>query len=187
MTLNEKEIDVMLDKLNSIICEENILSRADKENLIRTVSILGMLKAPFRELTGSPRKEKKDKKDKKDREIDPVFPRHGVKWTDEDVEFILGVINDIPDEAIDDQIVWISEKMGKTPYAIAMKIVALGRMDKEWSVKYKSMADEIRKNALSGQAGTDMQHSDSNSGIADLVPSPVSWHEAQSFYNDDEK
>jgi hypothetical protein len=49
----------------------------------------------------------------------------------EDLDAIHSIIGDIPDDRIDDHILWLSKQQGRTPYAVALKIVGEGRMDDE--------------------------------------------------------
>lgn len=72
----------------------------------------------------------------KTREPNLVFPRTGKAWVQEDIDLIHSIIDDIPDESIDDHILWLSKQQGRTPYAIALKIVSEGRMNKEWAKRY---------------------------------------------------
>lgn len=85
-------------------------------------------------------------KSQKTREPNLVFPRTGKAWVQEDIDLIHSIIDDIPDESIDDHILWLSKQQGRTPYAIALKIVSEGRMNKEWAKKvWKPAAKSIRE------------------------------------------
>ncbi|MEG2734319.1 MAG: hypothetical protein RR962_03170 [Hafnia sp.] len=45
---------------------------------------------------------------------------------------------------LDHHIRWLSEKLGRTPHAIALRIVNEGRMDEEWSKTFRPLAQVIR-------------------------------------------
>lgn len=44
----------------------------------------------------------------------------------DDLEVIHSIIDDIPDDRVDDHILWPSKKQGHTPYAVALKVVSEG-------------------------------------------------------------
>ncbi|MEB7558800.1 hypothetical protein NGC38_19960 [Kluyvera cryocrescens] len=46
---------------------------------------------------------------------------------------------------IEFHIVWLANKQGRTPYAIALKVVSEGRCNEEWTKQFKPMAKEIRE------------------------------------------
>lgn len=108
------------------------------------MATLGGLAERVRQATGDKKSSKQSKAEKKPRELDTVFPRSGKPWTDEDLGMIHSIIDDLPDDAIDNQIVWLSERLCRTPYAIALKIVREGRRDAEWAKTWKEAAKEIR-------------------------------------------
>jgi intergrase/recombinase len=81
-----------------------------------------------------------------------VFPRSGKPWAPEDLDLIHSIIADIPDDRIDDHILWLSKKLQRTPYAITLKIVSEGRMNEEWAKGWKPAANLFVKILLwSGQ------------------------------------
>jgi hypothetical protein len=91
-------------------------------------------------------KEAKKQAAKKTREPNLVFPRTGKAWLQEDLELIHSIIDDIPDESIDDHVLWLSKQQGRTLYATALKIVNEGRMNEEWAKSvWKSAAKSIRE------------------------------------------
>lgn len=63
----------------------------------------------------------------------------------ENLDLIHSIIADIPDDKIDDHILWLSKKLQRTPYAITLKIVSEGRMNKEWAKGWKPAAKSIRE------------------------------------------
>ncbi len=145
--LTEKKVDDLIETLNALICEDDLLNREQRENMVRTVAVLGGLQERLRVISASKeaRKQAKADKIKKPREPDIVFPRTGKIWIQEESETIRSIIDDIPDHDINNHILWLSEKLGRTPYAIAVKIVSEGRMDEEWTKTWKEAAKEIRE------------------------------------------
>lgn len=48
MKLTENRVDILIDTLNDLICDEQSITREHRENLIRTVATLGGLKERLR-------------------------------------------------------------------------------------------------------------------------------------------
>ncbi|EBF3227155.1 hypothetical protein AZH90_004334 [Salmonella enterica subsp. enterica serovar Legon] len=147
VTLTRTRVENLLDTLNALICEEGMLTSKQRENMVMTVATLGALDERIRRAAEDKEERKATrtaKKDKKPREPDPVFPRSGAPWTDDDLSLIHSIIDDIPDEEIGNQVLWLSDKQGRTPYAIALKIWSEGRCDEKWTKIFKPAAKEIR-------------------------------------------
>jgi DNA-binding MarR family transcriptional regulator len=146
--LTEAKVESLIDTLNALICEEQLLTREQRENMVRTVATLDGLGERVR-LTQAQkeafRQARAEKPAKKPREPDPVFPRSGSKWSEEDLELIHSIIDDIPDAEIDNHVIFLSGQQQRTPYAIAQRIVAEGRLDKEWAEKWRTTAMKIRE------------------------------------------
>ncbi|ELY4132908.1 hypothetical protein SMZ38_004121 [Cronobacter turicensis] len=146
--LTENRINTLLSTLNDLICEEGLLTREQRENMVMTVATIGGLNERIRQAAAEKearKQAKAEKPPKKPREPDLVFPRSGKPWASEDLDLIHGIIDGIPDEEIDNQVLWLSEKQGRTPYAIALKIVSEGRLDEEWAKRWQPAAKEIRE------------------------------------------
>ncbi|HDL7647747.1 TPA: hypothetical protein PXO92_004478 [Yersinia enterocolitica] len=146
MKLTETRIDTLIDTLNDLICDEQSITREQRENLIKTVATLGGLKERLRLISAEKEANKiaKNEKVKKTREPDLVFPRTGKAWLPEDLDAVHSIIDDISDDRIDDHILWLSKQQGRTPYAVALKIVGEGRMDDEWAKAWKPAAKSLR-------------------------------------------
>jgi len=146
MKLTENRIDTFIDTLNDLICDEQSITREQRENLIKTVASLRGVKERLRLISAEKEANKlaKNEKVKKTREPDLVFPRTGKAWLPEDLDVIHSIIADIPDDRIDDHILWLSKQQGRTPYAVALKIVGEGRMDDEWAKAWKPAAKSLR-------------------------------------------
>lgn len=74
-----------------------------------------------------------------------MFPRTGKPWLPADLDIIHSIIDDIPDDRIDDHILWLSKQQVRTPYAVVLKIVGEGRMDDEWANGWKPAAKSFRE------------------------------------------
>lgn len=76
MKLTENRVDTLIDTLNDLICDEQSITREQRENLIKTVATLGGLKERLRLISAEKeaRQIAKNEKVKKPREPDLVFP-----------------------------------------------------------------------------------------------------------------
>ncbi|MCU6194890.1 hypothetical protein [Enterobacter sichuanensis] len=146
--LTENKLELLIETLNAIICDEMNITREQRENMVRTVATLGALSERQRlyATDKAAGKQAKEEKAKKPREPNLVFPRTGKAWVQEDLDLLHSIIDDIPDDSIDDHVLWLSKQLGRTPYAIALKIVSDGRMNEEWAKKkWKPVAKSIRE------------------------------------------
>lgn len=76
MKLTENRVDTLIDTLNDLICDEQSITREQRENLIKTVATLGGLKERLRLISAEKeaRQIAKNEKVKKPREPDWCFP-----------------------------------------------------------------------------------------------------------------
>ncbi|WP_240184602.1 hypothetical protein [Enterobacter roggenkampii] len=95
-----------------------------------------------------------------------MFPRLGKPWAQEDLDLIHSIIADIPDDRIDDHILWLSKKLQRTPYAITLKIVSEGRMNEEWAKGWKPAAKSIREDFALVRVKTSANKTDNSCTIA---------------------
>ncbi|WP_313107922.1 MULTISPECIES: hypothetical protein [Pseudescherichia] len=150
MQIDKKTLNSLLETLNSIICEDNLLTYDQRENMVKTVATVGSLIERTNGNTVKPEAPKKVKKYRMPRSSDPRFPNAGKTWSDNEDQVIQDIIEELPDDAIGDHVIWISEKLGRTPYSVACRIVTLGRCSAEWTKPYKALTDRLR-----GEPGTD--------------------------------
>ncbi|MCT4707650.1 hypothetical protein MUA03_17355 [Enterobacteriaceae bacterium H16N7] len=146
--LTEARVATAIEILNTLICEEGLLTGEQRQPMVITVATLGALGERIRQAGKNKAARKAEKAasgEKKPREPDPVFPRSGTSWTEEDEEIIRTLIHDLPDEEIDHHIRWLSDRLGRTPFAIAMRIVSEGRRDEEWPHTFRPMTQAIRE------------------------------------------
>lgn len=166
--LTQDRVNTLVETLSSLICENELLTREQRENMVKTVAILGGLHERLGQVSASKEvlKQAKAEKAKKTREPNAVFPRTGKIWTQEEAELIHSIIDDIPDQEVDNHILWLSGKLGRTPYAIALKILNEGRMNAEWSKTWKEAAKEIREKHKAAATAAEEQISETNESEA---------------------
>ena len=166
--LTQDRVNTLVETLSALICEDELLTREQRENMVKTVAILGGLHERLGQVSASKEvlKQAKAEKVKKPREPNAVFPRTGKIWTQEEAELIHSIIDDMPDQEIDNHILWLSGKLGRTPYAIALKILNEGRMNAEWSKTWKEAAKEIREKHMAAAAAAEEQISETKESEA---------------------
>lgn len=151
LKLTETRVATLLETLNALICEEGLLTAEQRQHMVMTVATLGALAERARLATAEKvarKAAKAAKAEKKPREPDPVFPRSGTPWTEEDESLFHTLIEDLPDEEIDHHM--------RSPYAIAVRIVSEGRRDDEWAKTFRPMALAIREE-FAAASGTGAQ------------------------------
>lgn len=78
--LTETRINSLLSTLNDLICEDSLLTREQRENMVMTVATIGGLNERIRQAAAEKearKQAKAEKPPKKPREPDLVFPRSG--------------------------------------------------------------------------------------------------------------
>lgn len=89
--------------------------------------------------------------EKKERIIDPRFWKAGTRWTEEDVTILSDALEPLPVEERGHHVIWLAEKLGRTPYSVACKITTLMDMPENWKDDYRKLSDKIR----SSEAGSE--------------------------------
>lgn len=148
LKLTETRVATLLETLNALICEEGLLTAEQRQHMVMTVATLGALAERARLATAEKvarKAAKAAKAEKKPREPDPVFPRSGTPWTEEDESLFHTLIEDLPDEEIDHHMRWLSGR-----------IVSEGRRDDEWAKTFRPMALAIREE-FAAASGTGAQ------------------------------
>ncbi|HIB1519507.1 TPA: DNA-binding protein [Salmonella enterica subsp. enterica serovar Muenchen] len=148
MKLTEPKLNTLIDNLNALICEDSLLTRQEREGLVRTVAAIGAMKARISMKKTTVPAASKPKEDKQKRLTDPRFPNAGEPWREEEGTLLLDALDSVPDEAVGVHLFWLAEKLGRTPYSVACKIAALRDMPKEWKDQYRKVSDDIRKSGL---------------------------------------
>lgn len=149
MKLTEPKLNTLIDNLNALICEENLLTRQEREDLVRSVAAIGAMKARVSMKKSTVQAALKSKEKKQERLSDPRFPHAGEPWREEEGTMLLDALESVPDEAVGVHLFWLAEKLGRTPYSVACKIAALRDMPNEWKDQFRKISDYIRKSGLS--------------------------------------
>ncbi len=80
MKVTEPGLNTLIDNLNTLICEDSLLTRQERETLVRAVAAIGAMKARVSMKKGeAPTVARREKREKKDRQPD----RHCCKVSDE--------------------------------------------------------------------------------------------------------
>ena len=146
MKLTEPKLNTLIDNLNVLICEDSLLTRQEREDLVRAI---GAMKARVSMKKSNVPAASKPKEEKQERVPAPRFPHAGEPWREEEGTMLLDALESVPDEAVGVQLFWLAEKLGRTPYSVACKIAALRDMPEEWKDQYRKVSDDIRKSGLS--------------------------------------
>jgi hypothetical protein len=77
MKLTEPKLNTLIDNLNALICEDSLLTRQEREDLVRAVAAIGAMKARVSMKKSSVPAASKLKEEKQERVPDPRFPHAG--------------------------------------------------------------------------------------------------------------
>lgn len=83
--LTESGVATLLKTLNSLICEEGLLTTEQRQNMVMTVATLGALGERVRQSIEDKAARKAARAEKKPREPDPIFPKAGTPWSDDEL------------------------------------------------------------------------------------------------------
>lgn len=148
MNVNDTHLTELIENLNNLICENDLLTRCEREDLVRAVAAIGAVKARVSIQKPSSPKKRKEPAEKKEKIIDPRFPNAGTRWKEEDIELLMDALDCVPDEEIDSHVFWLAEKLGRTPFSAACKITTLRNLPEEWKDKYRKQSDKIRSSDM---------------------------------------
>lgn len=74
MKVTEPGLNTLIDNLNTLICEDSLLTRQERETLVRAVAAIGAMKARVSMKKGeAPTVARREKREKKDRSLIRVF------------------------------------------------------------------------------------------------------------------
>ncbi|HGY4579626.1 TPA: DNA-binding protein [Klebsiella variicola] len=162
MKVTENRLDTQIDNLNTLICEDDLLTRQERETLVRAVAAIGAMKARVSMKKGeAPTVARREKREKKDRQPDPRFPRAGHPWQEDEKTLLSDALDSVPDEDIGKHLFWLSEKLGRTPFSVAFQIASTRELQDGWEEQFREISDRIRLSDLSiseylKQNGTDL-------------------------------
>ncbi|MCS6401189.1 DNA-binding protein [Klebsiella quasipneumoniae subsp. similipneumoniae] len=150
MKVTENRLDTLIDNLNTLICEDSLLTRQERETLVRAVAAIGAMKARVGMKKGDATTvARREKREKKDRQPDPRFPRAGHPWQEDEKTLLSDALDSVPDEEIDRHLFWLSEKLGRTPFSVACKIASQRHLTNGWKEQFREVSDKIRLSGLS--------------------------------------
>lgn len=143
MSVTEEHLDTLIDAVNRLICEDGLLQRREREDLVRAVAAMGAMKARVL-MAGPAVPARATPEEKKARTPDPRFPRAGEPWLEEEEQMLTDALGDVPDDAIGTHLFWLAENLGRTPYSVACKVASWRKLPKEWKNQFRKISDRIR-------------------------------------------
>ena len=150
MKVTEPGLNKLIDNLNTLICEDSLLTRQERETLVLAVAAIGAMKARVGLKKGdAPTVARREKREKKDRQPDPRFPRAGHPWQEDEKTLLSDALDSVPDEEIGRHLFWLSEKLGRTPFSVAFQIAAIRELQDGWEEQFREISDKIRLSSLS--------------------------------------
>ncbi|TCZ55695.1 DNA-binding protein [Klebsiella grimontii] len=161
MKVTETRLDTLIDNLNTLICEDELLTRPERETLVQAVAAIDAMKARVSMKKGeAPAAAKPEKSKRKEIIPDPRFPNARQAWVSEEETLLLDALDGVPNDEIGKQLFWLSEKLGRTPFSVACKIASQGHLRNDWKEQFREISDKIRLSGLSisdylKQSGTD--------------------------------
>ena len=111
MKVTETRLDTLIDNLNTLICGDDLLTRQERETLVRAVAAIGAMKArvSMKKVEASD-VARREKREKKDRQPDPRFPRAGHPWQEDEKTLLSDALDSVPDEEIGKHLFWLSDR-----------------------------------------------------------------------------
>ncbi|HBW2224750.1 TPA: DNA-binding protein [Klebsiella quasipneumoniae subsp. quasipneumoniae] len=161
MKVTETRLVTLIDNLNTLICEDDLLTRPERETLVRAVAAIGAMKARVSMKKGeAPAVAKPKKSEKKEIIPDPRFPNARQAWVSEEETLFMDALDEVPNDEIGKHLFWLSEKLGRTPFSVACKIASQRNLRNDWKEQFREISDKIRLSGLSisdylKQSGTD--------------------------------
>lgn len=111
MKVTEPGLNKLIDNLNTLICEDSLLTRQERETLVLAVAAIGAMKARVGLKKGdAPAVARREKREKKDRQPDPRFPRAGHPWQEDEKTLLSDALDSVPDEEIGKHLFWLSDR-----------------------------------------------------------------------------
>ncbi|MEQ0077186.1 DNA-binding protein [Klebsiella sp. CN_Kp116] len=148
-------------RLVTLICEDDLLTRPERETLMLAVAAIGAMKARVSmKKSEAPAAAKPEKTERKEIIPDPRFPNARQAWVAEEETLLLDALDGVPNGEIGKHLFWLSEKLGRTPFSVACKIASQRHLRNDWKEQFREISDKIRLSGLSisdylKQSGTD--------------------------------
>lgn len=161
MKVTEIRLATLIDNLNTLICEDDLLTRPERETLVLAVAAIGAMKARVSmKKSEEPAAAKPEKTGRKEIIPDPRFPNARQAWVAEEETLLLDALDGVPNDETGKHLFWLSEKLGRTPFSVACKIASQRHLRNDWKEQFREISDKIRLSGLSisdymKQSGTD--------------------------------
>ena len=149
MKVTENRLDTLIDNLNTLICEDDLLTRQERETLVRAVAAIGAMKARVSMKKPTVPAASKPKEEKQAPVPDPRFPNARQAWVAEEETLLLDALDGVPNDDIGKHLFWLSEKLGRTPFSVAFQIAAIRELQDGWEEQFREISDKIRLSGLS--------------------------------------
>lgn len=150
MKVTEPGLNTLIDNLNTLICEDSLLTRKERETLVLAVAAIGAMKARVgMKKSEAPAAAKPEKSERKEIIPDPRFPNARQAWVVEEETLLLDVLDGVPNDDIGNHLFWLSEKLGRTPFSVACKIASQRHLTNGWKEQFREVSDKIRLSGLS--------------------------------------
>ncbi|VCV93401.1 hypothetical protein BANRA_05424 [Klebsiella pneumoniae] len=131
MKVTEPGLNTLIDNLNTLICEDSLLTRQERETLVRAVAAIGAMKARVSMKRRSADRCQTGKREKKTASLIRVF-REPVIPAGRRKTLLSDALEPVPDEEIGTHLFWLSEKLGRTPFSVAFQIAAIRELQDGW-------------------------------------------------------
>ncbi len=148
MKVTEPGLNTLIDNLNTLICEDSLLTRKERETLVLAVAAIGAMKARVGMKKAMRRPLPDGKREKKTASLIRVF-REPVIPAGRRKTLLSDALDSVPDEEIDRHLFWLSEKLGRTPFSVAFQIAAIRELQDGWEEQFRDISDNIRLSGLS--------------------------------------
>ena len=136
-------------RLDTLICEDSLLTRQERETLVRAVAAIGAMKARVGMKKPAVPASSKPKEEKQAPVPDPRFPNARQAWVAEEETLLLDALDGVPNDDIGKHLFWLSEKLGRTPFSVACKIASQRHLTNGWKEQFREVSDKIRLSGLS--------------------------------------
>ncbi|MDU4195734.1 MAG: DNA-binding protein [Klebsiella pneumoniae] len=133
MKVTENRLDTLIDNLNTLICEDSLLTRQERETLVRAVAAIGAMKARVGMKKPAVPASSKPKEEKQAPVPDPRFPNARQAWVAEEETLLLDALDGVPNDDI----------------GVACKIASQRHLTNGWKEQFREVSDKIRLSGLS--------------------------------------
>ncbi|MDU4099536.1 MAG: DNA-binding protein [Enterobacter hormaechei] len=134
MKVTETRLDTLIDNLNTLICEDDLLTRQERETLVRAVAAIGAMKARVSMKKPTVPAASKPKEEKQAPIPDPRFPNARQAWVAEEETLLLDALDGVPNDDI---------------VSVACKIASQRHLTNGWKEQFREVSDKIRLSGLS--------------------------------------